>query len=295
MYIVLHYIILYYTMLISVIKYQITMFNNIIEIEQKYDISFKKFDQKEHIIILDIFNEQQIYDDDYSNQPNILYFFGVHCGVKKDYNKMKEYYLKAIELNHSDAMNNLGYYYHFIEKDYNKMKEYYLKAIELNNTYAMNNLGYYYKYIEKDYNKMKEYFLKAIELNNVHAMNNFGIYYLIEKDYDKMKEYFLKAIELNNSKAMCNLKNNITNLELYIILSDIANPNNLINDNICELKKLNTINNYINKKKYAQKYNTIDECGICYETKLNVIVDNCMHSVCEHCYIKIVKCPFCNV
>ena len=78
----------------------------------------------------------------------------------------------------------------------------------------------------------------------------------------------VKAISLNNSNAMDNLKNNITKLELYIILLNIANPNDLINDNICELKKLNTINNYINKKKYAQKYNTIDECGVCYETHI---------------------------
>lgn len=41
-------------------------------------------------------------------------------------------------------MNNLSDYYHFVKKDYVKMKKYYLMAIELGDTVLMYNLGYYY-------------------------------------------------------------------------------------------------------------------------------------------------------
>ena len=51
---------------------------------------------------------------------------------------MIKYYLMAIELNNSDAMTNLAYYYDEI-KDYDNMKKYYLMAIELNNSDAMTN------------------------------------------------------------------------------------------------------------------------------------------------------------
>jgi TPR repeat protein len=44
-------------------------------------------------------------------------------------------------------MNNLGYYYQFIEKDYELMKKYYLIAIDKGHSNAMNNLGYYLKYL----------------------------------------------------------------------------------------------------------------------------------------------------
>ena len=53
---------------------------------------------------------------------------------------MKKYYLMAIDKENSDAMFNLGNYYHFIEKNYDEMKKYYLMAINIGNSNAMYNL-----------------------------------------------------------------------------------------------------------------------------------------------------------
>ena len=135
-----------------------------------------------------------------------FYYYGIYYyeDIEKDYDLMKKYYLMAIDLNNSCAMNNLGVYYQNIEKDYDLMKKYYLMAIELKNSYAMFWLGSYYEDIE-DYDLMKKYYLMAIELNNSGAMNNLGCYYeTIDKNYDLMKKYFLMAIELNDNTAMYN-------------------------------------------------------------------------------------------
>src|ERR1700722_15935485 len=59
--------------------------------------------------------------------------------VKKDYDKSKEAYLKAIEMGDDMAMNNLGVYYYNI-KDYDNAIKYYLMAINKENPYAMTNL-----------------------------------------------------------------------------------------------------------------------------------------------------------
>ena len=155
------------------------------------------------------------------------------------------------------------------------MKEYYLQAIELGDSNAMNNLGYYYKTIEKDYDKMKQYYLQAIELGYSDTMNNLGCHYeTIEKDYDKMKQYYLKAIELGNSSAMNNLDYHYeNNIELFIILDNIENKNEIITNKIFELRNETAVNNYLNKIKFSKENNIIKECTICLESKLNIIVD----------------------
>ena len=132
---------------------------------------------------------------------------------EKDYEKAKEAYEKAIELdpNFAGAYNNLGILY-YKEKDYEKAKEAYEKAIELDPNFAIAyfNLANVYDE-EKDYEKAKEAYEKAIELDPKYAKayNNLGILYYEEKDYEKAKEAYEKAIELdpNNAIAYNNLAN----------------------------------------------------------------------------------------
>ena len=77
--------------------------------------------------ILDIFNNNNI--EEYTNNENLFVWIGnYYKNVEKDYDKMKEYYLMAIDKGNSNAMYNLGNYYKNVEKDYDKMKEYYLMA-----------------------------------------------------------------------------------------------------------------------------------------------------------------------
>lgn len=50
------------------------------------------------------------------------------------------------------------------------MKNCYLKAIKLNDSYGMYNLGFYYQHVEKDYELMNQYYLMAVKLHNKRAI-----------------------------------------------------------------------------------------------------------------------------
>ena len=76
------------------------------------------------------------------------------------------------ETNNDFLLNIIGLYYEYIEKNYDEMKKYYLKSVELNNVEAMYNLVRYYDENE-EYDKMKKYYLMAFENGD-----NDGMYYL---------------------------------------------------------------------------------------------------------------------
>ena len=75
----------------------------------------------------------------------------------------------AIQKGHIGAMNNLAYYYQYIEKNYTEMKKYYHMAIDNGQIMAAYNLGYYYETVEKNYKLMKEYYLMVIKEKNVEG------------------------------------------------------------------------------------------------------------------------------
>jgi hypothetical protein len=73
------------------------------------------------------------------------------------------------------------------------------------------------------------------------------------------------------------------------------NKNELIDEKIKELKNNRQVNNYLNKCNFSEKYKIINNCFICLEdNKLNIIIDNCCHTVCKECYCKLKKCPLCK-
>ncbi len=154
----------------------------------------------DYITILELANnieENNIY--------NLLGYY--YKNIEKNYDLMKKYYLKAIEMNNANAMHNFGDYYHNIEINPDLMKKYYLMAIELGNKYAMNNLSLYYEKVEKNYDLMKIYYLMAIPqmrgINDADAMCNLGYYYqFIKINYELMKKYYIIAIELGGATAM---------------------------------------------------------------------------------------------
>jgi TPR repeat protein len=77
--------------------------------------------------------------------------------------------------------------------NYREMNSFYLKSIELGHTGAMTNLGFFYQK-NNDYENMKKYYLMAIEKNNSEAMFNLGLWYGENGDYENMKMYYLMAI-----------------------------------------------------------------------------------------------------
>ena len=235
------------------------MYQSLEEIYDKINYNKSSIEEYKYIenFIIKLFNDGIIEE---TNESDKLLWIGNYYKLNKKYNEMKKYYLMAIELNDSDAMFNLGHYYHQIEINYDEMKKYYLMAIKLNNSLAMNNLGAYYHIIKENYCyfikkyyeiKMKKYYLMAIELNNSNAMNNLGHYYQhIEKNYDEMKKYYLMAIELNNKKCIeyCisnnyfndnDIKNNIIKLKFDIVEKIIICPITLNETNKCYITKCN--------------------------------------------------------
>ena len=85
-------------------------FSSLKEIELKYDIKFNnKYNIELENIIIEIFN-----------------------------NKMN---LENYDLTNSKIFNIIGLYYVYVQKNYPQVIKYYLMAIELGNSKAMNNLG----------------------------------------------------------------------------------------------------------------------------------------------------------
>jgi len=80
----------------------------------------------------------------------------------------------TLELNNANAMIKIANMYmsgEDIEQDYEKAKELYEQACELEDSRAMVELGkfYYYGYINKDTEKASELFKRAAELGNTNA------------------------------------------------------------------------------------------------------------------------------
>jgi metal-dependent hydrolase (beta-lactamase superfamily II) len=121
----------------------------------------------------------------------------------------------------------LGIVYRY-QQNYEKAKELFLKAIELNEkwAYPWSNLGIVYL-DQKDYEKAKELFLKAKELDEkwAYAWYGLGNVYRGQKDYEKAKEAFLKAIELfktGGDSYLASIAENVLNKLIEKIKAEIA-------------------------------------------------------------------------
>ena len=173
------------------------------EVVEQYELTYIEGDIN-HNALYKLWTTGEMFDTEKSSGLELNYIGLYYAKVKQDYQKMKMYYLMAIERGDSNAMNNLGLYYEFTEVEL--MKQYYLMAIELGNSNAMNNLGHYYENTEVDSELMMRYYLMAIERGNSAAMVNLGRYYEnTEVDSELMMRYYLMAIERGNSLGMNNL------------------------------------------------------------------------------------------
>ncbi len=121
----------------------IIKFNNINEICSKYKLTCNDNHISYIQFMLELFNNN-IYDSN-TTDSYMLNLIGLYYQNKiKDYEMMKKYYLKAIELGCGIAANNLGDYYRFQLQDFELMEKYYLKAIELSYNQGLENLEDFY-------------------------------------------------------------------------------------------------------------------------------------------------------
>jgi hypothetical protein len=91
-----------------------------------------------------------------------------------DVNKAKMWYLKAAELGHAQAQNNLAVIYANIDNDYQEAIKWYKIAIEQDNSWAYRNYAYCLwngDGVEENKNEAIEFMQKAISLGNPNAEN----------------------------------------------------------------------------------------------------------------------------
>ena len=222
----------------------------------------------------------------------------------KDYKKMEEAFIEASKFDHIQALNRLGLYYDDI-RQVEKMLKYYLLAIEKEDISAMYNLARYYS-DNNNFDKMLTYYLMAIELNDTDCCYELSIHYQNINDLVNMKKYYLKAVDLEVTKK-CPITNRINNgltdfnvFKLLKILNSVENSNEIYNKNINDKKKILLQNKemiiYQNKIRIANQWNMIQECVICYESKLHLNI-YCGHCFCLDCYPSLyqIACPLCRI
>lgn len=156
---------------------------------------------------LNIAFENIEFDEDYKKimlkSPDYLYNEGKKLENSKNYIHAIEYYKKAAEHNHLDALVSLGYLYDMgygVPQDYKLAVEYYQKAADLNSAWAMNNLGASYadgNGVEQNYDIAMKWYKKAAELGYSFSCKNIGsMYYYgngVDQDYFKAFEWYKKA------------------------------------------------------------------------------------------------------
>lgn len=260
------------------------------------------------------------------NYLKAYYLYGLWLDEKGNSNSMAELYISAIELYNSrnyydvntkeaKAINaNKNYdtenvvtkmiellaIYYDNEKNKETAIKYYKLAVDRESISAMFNLGQYY-FEHDEIENMFKYYLMGIKLKDVDCMFELSLYYQKINDVENMKKYYIMAldnIEKNEYKKTL-LNDGEKDFNLFMvkeILDSISEnpPQHILN----KLKKINSIKDIMifdNKKKLFTSLNHIVECGICYETCLNINL-SCGHCVCTTCYPHLYKkaCPFCR-
>ena len=230
---------------------------------------------------------------------------GIDLFIEKDYVKHDIYLQDKKQKNNKSHNENIvlnmleSVSFYYDDKNNYELSSYYYKiAINMGSIISMFNFGHQL-YEQKDFENMKKYYLMAIELGDIDSMFEMAIYYQDINDNENMKKYYLMAIEHKSSYTGKKLINDgLKDFNLFkikTILDCIENPNPSILIQLNILRNNKFICVYENKVNLFKKLNNIIECGICYETKLNIDL-NCGHCCCIDCYPKLYSnpCPYCR-
>jgi len=196
-------------------------------------------------------------------------------------------YLDLIKINNDKSYFLRGYIYQFDNCNKELMKKNYLKAIELNHFIAMNNLGFSY-FNKKKYDKALKYYKMSDEYCYSTATINIGDVYYTLSNFELMKEYYLKFAnyEKTTQEDILYFVNKLkkTKTEL-LFLYDICIRFKIKDPFIEREGQL-----IKNKLKIINKF---DICPICFD-ELPLIIYECFgHFYCVNCIYKINKCSLC--
>jgi hypothetical protein len=252
------------------------------------------------------------------------YLLGNWFNNRRKPTKMSEYFITAIDLYLNNdfykyecidddeniellvtkMMELLGNYYDTIDNETEETKtntiKYYVLAIERGSVNSMFNLGHYY-YECRDITNMFKYYFMAIELRDIDTMYELSIYYQKIKDFDNMRKYYLMALEetANPYHKIIILNDGEKYFNLFVLKEELEKIENKPPYLIKKLQNISVVPDimvYENKKKLFTLLNHVIECGICYETQLNIDL-YCGHCCCIDCYPKLYKdpCPYCRI
>ena len=242
----------------------------------------KDYSKKFDFVYIEIVNEDTIplvYDLYYHKNENIrenikdsMYYFyvGKYYCIK---NKKRRYFYGNKNKN----------------KNIELMKKYYLIAIDMNNSYAMNSLATHY-YKKKEIILMKQYYLMAIELKNPASMYNLANHYYYERDFEQSEKYYLMAIEWNHYNSFVYLVQIYEEQKKYKEIIELLEKHKN-NSDIRETWKIWFQFCHARETTVKRK----EECSICYEVKDLIQYDCISHYYCKTCYLRMNKCAFCKV
>lgn len=251
-------------------------------------IYYKKLNQIKKMICC-LHNSYEIGNE------NAYFILAKYYKHKKNYVLMKKYLL--ININMLDCLNSMleiAFYYDDVD-DFKNMEKYYMLALEKHNDItAVYNLSQIHKK-EQNIEKMLYYYQIGIELGDVDCIYELASYYGEINDYEKMVSYYNDAVE----KHTDNLVNDgIIGFDNLILLKNLELKTNLGEKTLKKMVELKNNPNYIiykNKLNLFTKLNHIQECGICFLTKIHIDL-YCGHTFCLDCYPRLYnnKCPVCR-
>jgi hypothetical protein len=117
------------------------------------------------------------------------------------------------------------------------------------------------------------------------------------QDYEKMGEYYEMSIKMeeNQIDKVNDGFIGFNTIKLVGLLEKM-NQTKEIKQRLYVLKNKKEYLIYMNKISLFTKLQHIQECAICYETKLNIDI-KCGHTFCVDCYPLLLKkpCPLCRL
>ncbi|KAF9923785.1 hypothetical protein FBU30_006173 [Linnemannia zychae] len=169
----------------------------------------------------DISLEQKIFIANQGNKEMQIHLGDIFKyglgGVEKDYNRAKDWYLKAAEQGHAGAQYNIGNLYengHGVQQDYSLAMTWYKKAAEQGYAIAQNNIGNLYANghgVQQDYLLAMTWYKKAAEQGNADGQYIVGYLYAnglgVQQDYSLAMTWYKKAAEQEYASAQYKVGN----------------------------------------------------------------------------------------
>jgi hypothetical protein len=268
--------------------------------EPKNDILDKLYDLYKNNII-----DEECTDGDYITYK-AYYFYA----ILKNSKLAKKYFKDAVEKENTHGMHGLAMLYKDSENT-NKMIKYLKMAIEKNDMVAVIDYGNHLLFEENNLRKAMKYYNIAKKNNYFRIYYELAYYYYEFKfNYYKCKEnmiLFLQTFTKDNEVYLNFNKLRDTvfqKLVTLILVHEYEDDINFLKP-LADILNINidvTINQYkfkIDSRKQfkinKEKFTINGECGICYDEKKLYLFDCIGHHICNDCYKRIDKCPFCCI